>query len=153
MLSEGSQCLIRRYNTMYEICPRVFFGSAGATYDAEQMKSITHIINCDSVMNSTSPIGQMKHFMFLESYDTEEFTILDKHLSKLTDYIDNALKEPGAKVYIHCYMGWNRSACLAIAYVCKTYCVSAKKVIEEVRKVRNILENEHFEQSLLHRFP
>ncbi len=153
MLSEGSQCLIRRYNTMYEICPRVFFGSAGATYDAELMKSITHVINCDSVMNSTSTLGQTKHFLFLESYDTEEFRILDKHLTKLTEYVDNALREPEAKIYIHCYMGWNRSACLAIAYVCKTYHVSAKKVIEEVRKVRSILENEYFEQSLLLMFP
>jgi predicted protein tyrosine phosphatase len=153
MLSEGSQGLIKRYNNMYEICPRVYFGSAGATYDKEQMKKITHIINCDSSRDSTSPLGQTKHFLFLESYDNEEFDIIEKHLSSLTEYITNVLKDPETNIYIHCYMGWNRSACLAIGYVCKTYHTSAKRLISKIREVRDILTNEDFEQSLLLKFP
>jgi protein-tyrosine phosphatase len=153
MLSEGSQCLIRRYNTMYEICPRVFFGSAGATYDPEQMKKITHVVNCDSIRDSTSTLGQTKHFLFLESYDDENFNILEKHLDKVYMYIDEAHKDPKANVYIHCYMGWKRSASLSIGYVCKKTNISAKNLIETIRKERDILDNEYFEQSLLHMFP
>ena len=153
MLSEGSQCLIRRYNMMYEICPRVYFGSAGATYEPEQMKKITHIVNCDSEMSSTSPQGQLKKFLFLQSYDDEEFDILEKHLETLTEYIETALKDPEANVYIHCYMGWNRSACLVIGYRCEKSKESAKEVIKAVRNSRDILSNEVFEQSLLLKFP
>lgn len=64
------------------------------------------------------------------------------------------MENPNSKVYIHCYMGWNRSACLAVAYACyKTKC-SVKELIKNLRLHYNnkVLSNEMFVKDLLERF-
>jgi protein-tyrosine phosphatase len=139
----------------FEIAPRVFFGPAGATHRAEFMTTITHVVNCDSSYSSTSFGGQAKHFLFLKSYDEETYPILDEHLEPLCKYIDRALQNPDARVYIHCYMGINRSAALAIGYACNRLRRPARIVIDEARKATNrlLLTNQGFEEQLKHRFP
>jgi protein-tyrosine phosphatase len=132
-----------------EVVPRVFFGPAGTTYNSSY--KFTHIVNCDTYTSSTSTAGQLKHFLFLPSYDDEEFRILDTHFQTLFDFIQNALVNPKANVFIHCYMGWNRSACLAIAYAwTQQRSKTMKEVIEETKaKVkRDLLTNEDFVKQL-----
>jgi protein-tyrosine phosphatase len=135
-----------------EVAPRVFFGPASSTYDTNILKNFTHIINCDSYSSSTSTQGQLKKFLFLPSEDNEEFKILDKHFTTLFHFIEKALQDPNAKVFIHCYMGWNRSACLAVAYswYLQHTSKSMNQVIEETRgKVkRDLLTNEDFVKQL-----
>ena len=150
-----------------EVVPRVFFGPASTTYDktdksvcsdlalpspdSSYMNQFTHIVNCDTYMSSTSTAGQLKRFLFLPSYDDEEFRILDTHFKTLFDFLQEALKNPNAKVFIHCYMGWNRSACLAIAYAwLQQKAKTMKEVIAETRaKVkRDLLTNEDFVKQL-----
>ena len=80
------------------------------------MLRFTHVVNCESSMHSTSYAAQAKHFLFLRSDDYEHFPILERHFDHLCRYIDCALRDPDAAVYIHCVMGMNRSAALAIAY-------------------------------------
>jgi predicted protein tyrosine phosphatase len=139
----------------FEIAPRVWFGPAGATHRAEFMTTITHVINCDSSYGSTSYGAQAKHFLFLKSYDEETYPILEEHFERLCIYVDRALQDPDARVYIHCYMGINRSAALAIAYACRHYNKPAREVIDSARKATNrlLLTNQGFEEQLKQRFP
>jgi hypothetical protein len=135
-----------------EVAPRVFFGPAGTTFNSNYLKHFTHIINCDSYSSSTSKEGQLKHFLFLLSEDNEEFPILEKNFTPLFHFIQTALQNPSSKVFIHCYMGWNRSACLAVAYAWYVQQTSKtmKQVIQEVKGKlkRDILTNEDFVKKL-----
>jgi protein-tyrosine phosphatase len=139
----------------YEISPRVWFGPAGATHRAEFMTTITHVVNCDSTYSSSSDGAMAKHFLHLKSYDEEMYPILDEHFERLCTYIDHALRDPDARVYIHCFMGVNRSAVLAIAYACRHYNHPARVVIDRARKATNrlLLTNQGFEEQLKQRFP
>ena len=131
-----------------EVAPRVFFGPASTTFNSKNLTHITHIVNCDSYSSSTSTAGQLKQFLFLPSEDNEEFPILEKHFNPLFYFIQKALQNPSSNVYIHCYMGWNRSACLSIAYAwfLQRSSKTMKQVIEETRAKlkRDILTNEDF---------
>ena len=138
----------------YEIIPRVFFGPADNTFQNEFMNQITHVVNCDNYALSSSVQAQLKHFLFLESYDDDEFPLLQTHFNSLKKYIDSALENSNSKVYIHCYIGMNRSACLAVAYACYKTNISAKELIETLRIHYNnkVLSNEVFVEDLLKRF-
>lgn len=97
----------------------------------------------------------MRHFLFLKSYDEETFPILDTHFPTLLRYIQEALRDPQAAVYIHCYAGINRSATLAIAYACHLTGRPAADLIEEVRRGtgRLVVANEGFQRQLIGRWP
>lgn len=143
---------------MYEVFPRVFFGGAGITHNPKAMlrASITHVVNCESSYASTSYAAQARNFLFLKSYDDEDWPILDTHFATLQAYVDAALaSDPSANVLIHCYMGWNRSAALAIAYACTRTGRAAAPLIEEVRAASGslILTNAGFVAQLEARFP
>jgi protein-tyrosine phosphatase len=135
-----------------EVVPRVFFGPASTTFYPNKLKHFTHIVNCDSYSSSTSTAGQLKQFLFLPSEDNEEFLILNKHFTPLFHFIQEALQNPSSNVYIHCYMGWNRSACLAIAYAwyVQQTSKSMKQVLQEVKEKckRDILTNDDFVKQL-----
>lgn len=141
----------------YEIVPgsRVWFGGATVTHDCELMRPFTHVINCEDSFTSTSIEGQKRNFLFLRSLDDESFPILEQHYERLVRYIQYALQEPSAAVYIHCYAGINRSATLAIAYACGQTGRPAASLIEEVRREtgRHIVENEGFYRQLTAKFP
>ncbi len=140
-------------NDACEVAPRVFFGPARTTFDSKVLQQFTHIVNCDTYRSTSSTAAQLKKYLFLPSTD-DEFPILDTYLKILYEWIEEALEDPEAKVFIHCYMGWNRSACLAIAYGCKKGMLRAEELIREVRSRLNhdILTNEDFEADLLQRF-
>ena len=139
----------------YEICPRVWFGPAGATYNPEFMSRITHIVNCDNDRHSTNLWARNgRTFLFLESMDNDVFPILETHFARLKDFVDAALASPENCVFLHCYLGINRSAALAVAYACYATQKTAKEVIANVRNAgKPILLNHAFEQQLLGLFP
>ena len=141
----------------YEIVPgsRVWFGGAGPTHDPALLRPFTHVVNCESCFSSTSRDAQMRHFLFLRSYDEEDFPILELHFLRLLHYIQEALRDPQAAVYIHCYAGINRSATLAIAYACHLTGRPAASLIEEVRRGtgRLVVANEGFERQLTVIYP
>lgn len=141
----------------YEIVPRVWFGPAQATL--RYPNRFTHIINCETDPHSTSPaaynhVGRDR-FLFLHSEDDDDFPILSRHLKAVTDCIDNALcTDPSAQVYIHCVMGINRSAALAVAYAIThhPYPVTLPELIAHTRRGshRLILTNQGFVRQLQH---
>jgi predicted protein tyrosine phosphatase len=134
---------------------RVFFGSAGETHRPEKMARFTHVVNCESTQTSSSQAAWAKNFLFLRSFDDDTFPILDTHFERLRNYIDEALCDPVACVYIHCRMGINRSAALAVAYAAHISGRPAAELIQETRlRVRRlILLNDHFVAQLTARWP
>ena len=145
-------------DTPYEIVPgsRVWFGSAAPTHRPAQLAPFTHVVNCESSFTSSSRDAQMRHFLFLKSYDEESFPILDTHFSTLLRYIRAALADKSSNaVYIHCYAGINRSATLAIAYACHLTGQPAAPLIEEVRQAtgRPVVENAGFYRQLVAGWP
>jgi len=141
----------------YEIVPgsRVWFGGAGPTHHPALLHPFTHVVNCESSFTSSSRDAQMRHFLFLRSYDEEDFPILEFHFLTLHRYIQQALQDPSAAVYIHCYAGINRSATLAIAYACHTTGLPAANLLEDVRRNtgRMVIENEGFYTQLTTKYP
>lgn len=140
----------------YEICPRVWFGAAGLTYRPIEMMRFTHIVNCSGQASSTNIWTRHgREFLYLESWDTEDFPILEKHLDAVCAFIDNALTaDRDAQVYIHCLMGMNRSAALAVGYRCWKQKEAAVDVIQQVRAEigRTVLTNSGFVEQLVARF-
>jgi hypothetical protein len=138
----------------YEVAPRVWFGSARNTWNPDVIGRFTHVVNCDSSKDSTGPRGQLKNFLFLESFDEPTFPILKRHYGSMRAFIDDALREPTASVYIHCFAGINRSGALAVAYACDILNLPAVKVVHHVRRGTNrlILTNDGFMVQLVERF-
>jgi protein-tyrosine phosphatase len=72
----------------------------------------------------------------------------------MRSFIDDALRDPDAAVYIHCFAGVNRSGALAVAYACDTLNLPATEVVHRVRRGTNrlILTNDGFMSQLVERF-
>ena len=138
----------------FEIIPRVWFGAAEHTFNPEFMLSITHIVNCDDSPHSTNIWARSgRQFLHLPCEDNHIFPILQTYSDQLFEYIERALESPDSRIYVHCYMGLNRSAVLAIAYAARRTNTPAVTIIACIRaEQRPILTNPMFEAQLLHTY-
>lgn len=140
-----------------EIFPRVWFGPAGLTYKPMEMLRFTHVVNCSELATTTNIWARNdRGFLFLRSQDETDYPILERHLCELILFIEAALENPEACVYIHCVMGINRSAALAVAYRCFASKESAASVIKEIRGIKGMrpfLTNPGFVRQLEAMFP
>jgi protein-tyrosine phosphatase len=144
----------------YRVLPRVYFGPAKTTDSASTMALFTHVANVDATFSSTSTRVRMalrcKHF---PCEDVPDYRILDTHLLSFCEFVNGALADPNAHVFIHCAAGVNRSAALTAAYVCSMTTRPAEDVLAEMRRDlgtgrgSTILTNAGFEKQLLERFP
>lgn len=134
----------------HEIAPRVWFGAAEHTYNPEFMLTITHIVNVDDTPTSTNIWSRSgREFLHLPSEDNHRFPILQTHSQTLFEFIDRALSTPNAQVFIHCYMGINRSAALAIVYASRTLKQAPGEIIDALRADgRPVLTNKTFEEQV-----
>jgi protein-tyrosine phosphatase len=138
-----------------EVYPRVFFGDAGFTHQPE-ISAFTHIVNCDSRRESTGTWARAERtVLWLQSFDEPDYPILSRHLGTMTTFIDDALADPKARVYIHCLAGINRSATLAIAYACSKTGAAAGDLLPilRLRTERLLVANHGFEEQLRQRYP
>jgi len=54
-------------------------------------------------------------------------------------FIDNALADPTARVYVHCRAGMERTACVLVAWHARAHGVDYRKALKTLRKARPIL--------------
>lgn len=140
-----------------QVAPNVWFGSAGVTHT--EPTRFTHIFNVESSPNSTANaaiqhIG-LRNFYHYPCDDADEFPILDTYLDRLCATIATILRDqPDAAIYIHCVMGINRSAALAIGYACEVHGHDPAELIGVMRSKsrRLILLNKGFVTQLYARF-
>jgi predicted protein tyrosine phosphatase len=140
-----------------QVAPNVWFGGAGITHS--EPTRFTHIINVESSPNSTANAAILhvgiRNFYHFPCEDDDDFPILDRWLNTLCTTIKAILTEtPDASVYIHCVMGINRSAALAIGYACETEEHDPAVLIGQMRSKsrRLILLNKGFVTQLYARF-
>lgn len=129
-----------------EICTGIVFGPCTLTYDRDFISQFTHIINCDTEESSTSLLGRTKcKFRHFPSYDNEKYKILDRWLPATRSFVKEALDGDG-KIFIHCYMGSNRSAALAFAIALEYGCGPFDTLLTNARSItkRSILDNKGF---------
>jgi hypothetical protein len=118
--------------------PRILIG-AGAQLTPNFIKTyrITHVINC--AYNEASPAWFRSSFpsryACIDALDSEKVNIL-KWYPEFEKTLHTFLNDGDGVVFVHCQMGMNRSAYLAIAYVCKRFHLDLDMVVKNVRAQR-----------------
>ena len=113
-------------DSIARIHPKIVIG-AGPQLDLFNchMHHISHVINCAG--EETCPEHMKQHFLETDRYvcinaeDTEEVKIT-KWYPEFKDVMNKFLRDPECTtVFVHCRMGMNRSAFLALMYVCDRF--------------------------------
>ena len=83
-------------------------------------------------------------YAVLNAIDSLQHNILDWY-PMFEDILRRFLRQENGVIYVHCHAGMNRSASLALAYVCKNYSLPFDPVVTAVRHQRPcILQNPVF---------
>jgi hypothetical protein len=136
------------------VFPRVLLGPAcyiGSVFMS--LHNITHIINCaeDEVCPDSIKRYLGKKYVCIGAIDHPAYPILDHCYGLFSQTMDAFLRDPQCKnIYIHCHAGINRSACLILAYIHKTFRISLNMLVDTVARQRPcILSNKGFQKQLL----
>lgn len=109
---------------------------------------ISHVINCaqDEFCPDWWKRTHPGRYVVINAIDSLQHNILDWY-PMFEDALRGFLREGSVHgvVYVHCHAGMNRSASLALAYVCKNYALPIEPVVTAVRRQRPcILQNPVF---------
>jgi protein-tyrosine phosphatase len=132
--------------------PRILVGSGFALTPPFAVKyKISHVINC--AFDDASPVWFKKScpdkYVCLNAIDSEQVNILDWYPA-FEQAMQRFLREGDGVVYVHCQMGMNRSAYLALAYVCKNFHWDVNHVIQYMKAQRPIVfHNKRFMEQVL----
>lgn len=121
--------------------PRILVGAGMALTDMFAFKhNITHVINC--AFDQDSPLWfrtkYPSRYVSLEAYDSPVHNILDWY-PKFEDTMHRFLQQGDGTVYVHCQAGMNRSAFLALTYVCKNFGLDMDATIKATLGQRPIM--------------
>jgi hypothetical protein len=136
-----------------EIYPGLYLGSILFIEDDEWMyeKDIKCTINMTENDYLGNKIISMKEIdiCHLPSIDKKDFPIIREYGEKAFEFVKSNL-EKNNKIFIHCLMGYNRSACIACYLVWRLTHRSMKDIIKEVMELRPcIFSNTSFIKQLL----
>ena len=127
--------------------PRILVGAGfDLTPPFSEKYNITHVINC--AFDDASPVWFKKSFpknyVCLNAIDAEFVNILHWYPA-FEEAIHRFLREGDGVVYVHCQQGINRSAYLAVAYVCKNFHWDMGFIMNSMRSQRPIVfQNKKF---------
>jgi predicted protein tyrosine phosphatase len=104
--------------------PRIYIG-AGCQFTPElaQKGNFTHVINCATKEDGPEWFSQAHpdKYAILNAVDSVDVNILNWY-PLFERVMFNFLRDPGSRnIYVHCQCGINRSAYLALAFVCRTF--------------------------------
>jgi len=118
--------------------PRILVG-AGAflTQRFAAEMNITHVINCadDGACPEWFSDRYPERYLCLDAIDSPYVTILDWY-PKFEANLREFLRSGSGVVYVHCQAGMNRSAYLALAYVCTRFHLDGEGTLEAVKRQR-----------------
>lgn len=121
--------------------PRILVGpGAFLTQRFVAERNITHVINCamEGDCPEWFPSRFRKNYECLHAIDSQYVNILDWY-PKFEETLHRFLRLGSGVVYVHCQAGMNRSGSLALAYVCKNFCLPLDEVITATRRQRPML--------------
>jgi len=88
-------------------------------------------------------------YMEIDADDVPGYPILMLHYGQAKRFFDEA-RETGGRALVHCELGVNRSAALAVAYLVETERVTLTQAVRQVRIDRpNVLCNDGFRRQLV----
>ena len=121
--------------------PRILVGAGMAMTDIFAYKhNITHVINC--AFDQDSPLWfrtkYPNRYVCLEAYDSPIHNILNWY-AKFEKTMHRFLQQGNGTVYVHCQAGMNRSAFLALTYVCKNFGLDIDATIKATLLQRPIM--------------
>jgi protein-tyrosine phosphatase len=136
------------------VFPRILLGPACYLNPVfVNLHNITHIINCAE--NSVCPTWAKRwvgeNYTCITAIDHPEYEILRNCLDTFSATMDRFLRDPTCQnIYVHCYAGMNRSACLILAYIHRRFRVSLETLLDTTARQRPcILTNKGFQKQLL----
>jgi hypothetical protein len=120
---------------------RILVGAGGMlTERFVRNHAITHVINC--AFDQDSPVWfrtrYPDRYVSLSALDMPTVNILDWY-PLFEETMHRFLKEGGGTVFVHCQAGMNRSASLALAYVCKNFDLDLESTLYATRSQRPIM--------------
>ena len=127
--------------------PRILVGAGSQLTPAFlQTYRITHVINC--AYNEASPAWFRASFptkyACIDALDRESVNILHWY-PEFEKTLHKFLQEGDGTIFVHCQMGINRSAYLAIAYVCKRFHLDLAMTVRNMRAQRPcVCQNQAF---------
>eukprot|EP00918_Siedleckia_nematoides_P084327 GHVU01185170.1.p1 GENE.GHVU01185170.1~~GHVU01185170.1.p1 ORF type:complete len:356 (+),score=49.01 GHVU01185170.1:123-1190(+) len=139
-------------NKYDEVYPGIILGNHYLAYATGELKKlkITHILNaCQGTSFSQVDTNQQTYdifgikFMGIKAMDTSAFN-LAPFFPAAADFIDEALKTPQGKVYVHCHQGISRSATLVTVFLMTKRGMTAPDALKTIRAKRSVMPNHGF---------
>lgn len=102
-----------------------------------QQHRITHVINCAFHEDSPTWFREVfpDKYVCLEAIDSANQNILNWY-PKFEETMQRFLREGNGTVYVHCQAGINRSAFLALVYVCKNFNMNIDSLMVVTKRQR-----------------
>jgi hypothetical protein len=120
---------------------RILVGAGAQLTPAFAKKhEITHVINCAQPEDSPGwfRAAYPTRYACMNAVDSFDANILDWYpLFELT--LHHFLRDGNGTVFVHCQAGMNRSASLALAYVCKNFSIKFQDLYQATKRQRPVM--------------
>lgn len=128
-----------------EIIPRLYVGDLAAAESPQVLATlgITHVVSAMPGHVALPPTSALPHLPPHQTLQRLQLPLQDSPFSELaaflpraTAWIAAALRDPGARVLVHCVQGVSRSSSIAAAFVLAQYGCTPEQALQLVRSKR-----------------
>ncbi|CAL1705355.1 unnamed protein product [Somion occarium] len=123
-----------------EVIPRLYLSDISAAENTSTLRSlgITHIVSAMLglvVIPHGLPVQQLQ----IPLQDSP-FAELAEHLPRTTAFIADALRDPHARVLVHCVQGISRSTSVVCAYLIAVYGWTPAQAVQYIKSKRSLAD-------------
>lgn len=140
-------CRLGSFNAPTLIVPGLFLGNIESCYNKHKLiqLNVSHVV---SIIENPPPHPTRFTYLNIQKPDIES-TDLYSHFDEACQFIDSAIIQAGRACLVHCQAGMSRSATIVIAWIMKTFKLTAEDAEDFVREKRPIiLPNKGFRMQL-----